>query len=135
MSATQDPTIKGNPWLVRYDRLEDCYLVPSASGPGDYAVSLVALDAGADYPEICTCPCRKRCWHIDAALLHLRLAEAADNARRGYAGRSLASLQAEDRRLARLLAHAQAGDHFLRAQYDALGTVIGETLAHQAQVA
>jgi len=124
--VAQDRSIKNDPWrLTPAGTLR--WAVPSASGNGTYTVDLHALAHGADYPVVCTCPCRALCWHIKAATLREQLDQAMGNSRRAYAGRDLASLQAEDRRLSRLLAHASAGDHFLRAQLTALGDVIQAT--------
>lgn len=134
----QDREIKGNPWLVTPipspGRDGELWLVPSASGGGDYTVDLAALAAGVDWRAVCTCVCQRRCWHVDAALLRQRLDAIKANCDQHYTGWSLDSLTVEDRRLRALFAHPDleprsAGAHFLTVQYAAVGDAI---LAHTA---
>ncbi len=131
MSTTQNPAIKGNPWLPTYDGTADRWLVPSASDDAViYPVSLSAAALGI-FPDACRCLAAqngRRCWHVSTVELRIHLDDTADHCRAYYATFTPGALRQEDERLRALIDAGEAGP-FLLTQYAALGDEVGSRTA------
>jgi hypothetical protein len=112
----QDPQIKGNPFMAE-PLGDEQYRVRSASAERTYTVDLAA--------QTCSCDARKVwCWHMEAAHLRADLEPTITACRTRYCNWRLAELQAEDERLAALLAAEDS--YLIRAQYDVVADYIGQ---------